>query len=57
MIVAVTFGGHVTLVIDENVVVKAVVEVETVDTIVEVTVVEKTAPNDENLSIVESGVL
>jgi hypothetical protein len=37
------------------VVVRAVVEVETVDTTVFVKVVEKTPPNGANLSIVESG--
>jgi len=53
----VTFGGHTMLVVDENVVVSAVVEVDTVDTTIEVEVVENTPPNGENLSIVDSGVL
>jgi hypothetical protein len=53
----VTFDGHTMLVVDENVVVSAVVEVETVDTTIDVEVVENIPPNGENLSIVESGVL
>lgn len=53
----VTFGGHTRLVVDENVVVSAVVEVETVDTTIDVEVVENTPPNGENRSIVDSGVL
>jgi len=53
----VTFVGHTMLVVDEIVVVRAVVWVETVDTTIEVEVVENIPPNGENLSIVESGVL
>jgi hypothetical protein len=45
------------LVVEEKVVVSAVVEVETVDTTIDVEVVENTPPNGEKRSIVESGVL
>ena len=57
MIVTVTLLGHTGVVVDDIVVVRAVVEVDTVDTIVDVKVVEKTPPNGANLKIVESGVL
>jgi hypothetical protein len=53
----VTFGGHTGVVVDDIVVVRAVVEVEIVDTTIDVEVVENTPPNGENLNIVESGVL
>jgi hypothetical protein len=53
----VTFGGHTGVVVDDIVVVSAVVEVEIVDTTIDVEVVENIPPNGENLSIVESGVL
>jgi hypothetical protein len=53
----VTFGGHTGVVVDDIVVVRAVVEVETVDTTIEVEVVENTAPYGANLNMVESGVL
>jgi hypothetical protein len=45
------------LVVDDIVVVSAVVEVETVDTTIDVEVVENTPPKGENRNIVESGVL
>jgi hypothetical protein len=55
--VPVTFVGQVTFVVEEYVVVNAVVWVDTVETMVEVNVVENIPPNGENLNIVESGVL
>jgi hypothetical protein len=51
------FGPHTGVVVVENVVVLAVVKVETVETKIEVDVVEKIPPKDENLIIVERGVL
>jgi hypothetical protein len=57
LMVVVTFVGHTEVVVDDIVVVRAVVEVDTVDTRVDVKVVENIPPNGENLSIVESGVL
>lgn len=53
----VTLGGHTGVVVEDTVVVRAVVEVETVDTTIDVEVVENIPPNGENLSIVDSGVL
>jgi hypothetical protein len=55
--VTVALGGHTGVVVDDIVVVSAVVEVETVDTTSEVDVVENTPPNGANLNMVESGVL
>jgi hypothetical protein len=55
--VIVTFGPHTGVVVVENVVVLAVVKVETVETKIEVDVVEKIPPKAENLKIVERGVL
>ena len=57
LMVTVTFGGHTGVVVDDMVVVRAVVCVETVDTTSEVEVVENIPPYGANLSIVESGVL
>jgi hypothetical protein len=53
----VTFGGHTGVVVDDIVVVSAVVDVETVDTTSEVEVVENMPPYGANLNMVESGVL
>jgi len=53
----VTFGGQTGVVVDDMVVVRAVVWVDTVETTIEVEVVEKIPPKGENLNIVERGVL
>jgi hypothetical protein len=55
--VMVTFCAQTGVVVVENVVVLAVVKVDTVETTMDVEVVANTPPNGENLSIVERGVL
>jgi len=57
LMVTVTFGGHTGVVVEDIVVVRAVVWVETVDTTSEVEVVENMPPYGANLNMVESGVL
>jgi hypothetical protein len=55
----VAFGGHTddVVVVDENVVVRAVVDVDTVVRTVDVKVVENTPPKGANRNIVDKGVL
>jgi len=57
LIVTVTLLEQIGVVVEDIVVVRAVVDVDTVETTVEVKVVEKTQPNGANRKMVDSGVL
>lgn len=57
LIVMVTFDPQTGVVVVETVVVLPVVNVETVETTMDVEVVENIPPKGENLNIVERGVL